>query len=320
MKCTRKKPQSKASLLKIVKDDPWLKPFEAAIAGRHNYVNQKIQELTGGKTTLSDFADGHLYFGLHRTARGWVFREWAPNATAIYLIGDFNQWAESEKYQLKPVKGSSGVWEIKLPAKALSHFDLYKMKVYWKGGEGERIPAWCQRVVQDEETKIFSAQVWNPENPYQFKKKNFKPKRDPLLIYECHVGMSQDAEKVGSYNEFRLNVLPRIIKEGYNCLQIMAIQEHPYYGSFGYHVSSFFAPSSRQGTPDELKQLIDEAHAAGLTVIMDLVQSHAVKNEIEGLGNLAGDPSQFFYKGDRREHPAWDSRSVDYGKNEVIHF
>lgn len=320
MKCTRKKPQSKASLLKIVKDDPWLEPFEAAIAGRHNYVNQKIQELTGGKTTLSDFADGHLYFGLHRTARGWVFREWAPNATAIYLIGDFNQWAESEKYQLKPVKGSSGVWEIKLPAKALSHLDLYKMKVYWKGGEGERIPAWCQRVVQDEETKIFSAQVWNLENPYQFKKKNFKPKRDPLLIYECHVGMSQDAEKVGSYNEFRLNVLPRIIKEGYNCLQIMAIQEHPYYGSFGYHVSSFFAPSSRQGTPDELKQLIDEAHAAGLTVIMDLVQSHAVKNEIEGLGNLAGDPSQFFYKGDRREHPAWDSLCFDYGKNEVIHF
>ncbi|MBO5133784.1 MAG: alpha amylase C-terminal domain-containing protein [Bacteroidaceae bacterium] len=320
MKCTRKKPQSKSTRLKIVKDDPWLEPFEAAITGRHNYVNQKLQELTGGKTSLADFADGHLYFGLHRTTRGWVFREWAPNATAIYLIGDFNNWTEDEKYQLKPVPGSNGVWEIKLPTKALHHLDLYKMKVYWKGGEGERIPAWCRRVVQDEDTKIFSAQVWNPENPYQFKKKNFKPKRDPLLIYECHVGMSQDAEKVGSYNEFRENVLPRIVKEGYNCLQIMAIQEHPYYGSFGYHVSSFFAPSSRQGTPDELKQLIDEAHAAGLAVIMDLVQSHAVKNEIEGLGNLAGDPSQFFYSGGRREHPAWDSLCFDYGKNEVIHF
>lgn len=100
----------------------------------------------------------------------------------------------------------------------------------------------------------------------------------------------------------------------------MAIAEHPYYGSFGYHVSSFFAPSSRFGTPDELKQLIDAAHQAGISVIMDLVHSHAVKNEVEGLGNYAGDPNQFFYPGSRREHSAWDSLCFDYGKNEVIHF
>ena len=305
--------------LKLVKNDPWLEPYNDAIEGRHQAVVNKLQELTGGKTSLADFAEGHNYFGLHRTARGWVFREWAPNATDIYLIGDFNHWEESEDYRLKPV-GKSGCWEIKLPKKALKHLDLYKMKVHWEGGEGERIPAWCRRVVQDDTTKIFSAQVWAPETPYEFKKKNFKPKRNPLLIYECHIGMSQDAEKVGTYNEFRENVLPRVVAEGYNCLQIMAIQEHPYYGSFGYHVSSFFAPSSRFGTPDELKQLIDEAHAAGLTVIMDMVQSHAVKNEIEGLGNLAGDPCQFFYTGGRREHPAWDSLCFDYGKNEVIHF
>ena len=309
----------KVPRLKIVKNDPWLEPFNDAIQGRHNHVLNKIQELTGGKQTLSDFAGGHLYFGLHRTARQWVFREWAPNATAIYLIGDFNDWKENEKYRLKPV-GDSGNWEVKLPAKAMKHLDLFKMKVYWEGGCGERIPAWCRRVVQDEETKIFSAQVWNPEEKYEFKKKNFKPKRNPLLIYECHIGMGQDAEKVGSYNEFRENVLPRVIKEGYNCLQIMALQEHPYYGSFGYHVSSFFAASSRFGTPEDLKRLIDEAHRNGIAVIMDMVQSHAVKNEVEGLGNLAGDPCQFFYTGDRREHPAWDSLCFDYGKNEVIHF
>ena len=207
-----------------------------------------------------------------------------------------------------------------MPRKALRHGQLYKMKVYWDGGCGERIPAWCRRVVQDEQTKIFSAQVWAPEEPYVFKKNNFRPKRNPLLIYECHIGMSQDAEKVGTYNEFREHVLPRVIREGYNCLQIMALQEHPYYGSFGYHVSSFFAASSRFGTPEELKQLIDEAHKNGIAVIMDLVQSHAVKNEVEGLGNLAGDPCQFFYQGGRREHPAWDSLCFDYGKNEVIHF
>ena len=305
--------------LKIVKNDPWLEPYNDAIQGRHDHVLSKMAELTGGKQTLSEFAGGHLYFGLHRTARQWVFREWAPNATDIYLIGEFNGWKESEKYRLKPV-GNSGNWEIKLPLKAMKHMDLYKMKVYWNGGCGERIPAWCRRVVQDEETKIFSAQVWAPEKPYEFKKKNFKPKRNPLLIYECHIGMGQDAEKVGTYNEFREKVLPRVIEEGYNCLQIMALQEHPYYGSFGYHVSSFFAASSRFGTPEDLKQLIDEAHKNGIAVIMDMVQSHAVKNEVEGLGNLAGDPCQFFYKGDRREHPAWDSLCFDYGKNEVIHF
>lgn len=318
MKSVKRAPQ-KVAKLKIVKNDPWLEPYNDAIQGRHDYVLSKIDELTGGKQSLSDFADGHLYFGLHRTPRQWVLREWAPNATAIYLIGDFNDWQENEKFKFEPI-GSSGNWELKLPSSAMKHLDLYKLKIYWQGGCGERIPAWCRRVVQDEDTKIFSAQVWYPESPYEFKKKNFRPKRNPLLIYECHIGMGQDAEKVGSYEEFRVNVLPRIVKDGYNCLQIMALQEHPYYGSFGYHVSSFFAASSRFGTPDDLKRLIDEAHQNGIAVIMDLVQSHAVKNEVEGLGNFAGDPCQFFYTGGRREHPAWDSLCFDYGKNEVIHF
>lgn len=318
MKSVKRAPQ-KVAKLKIVKNDPWLEPYNDAIQGRHDYVLSKIDELTGGKQSLSDFADGHLYFGLHRTPRQWVLREWAPNATAIYLIGDFNDWQEKEKFKFEPI-GNSGNWELKLPSSAMKHLDLYKLKIYWQGGCGERIPAWCRRVVQDEDTKIFSAQVWYPESPYEFKKKNFRPKRNPLLIYECHIGMGQDAEKVGSYEEFRVNVLPRIVKDGYNCLQIMALQEHPYYGSFGYHVSSFFAASSRFGTPDDLKRLIDEAHQNGIAVIMDLVQSHAVKNEVEGLGNFAGDPCQFFYTGGRREHPAWDSLCFDYGKNEVIHF
>ena len=218
------------------------------------------------------------------------------------------------------MKRSNGVWELELKADEMKHGDLFKMKVYWEGGEGERIPAYANRVVQDETTKIFSAQVWAPEKPYHFRKKVFRAKTDPLMIYECHVGMSQQEEKVGTYNEFRENVLPRVAEAGYNCIQVMAIQEHPYYGSFGYHVSSFFAPSSRFGTPEELKELIDEAHRMGIAVIMDIVHSHAVKNENEGLGNLAGDPNQYFYEGGRREHPAWDSLCFDYGKNEVLHF
>lgn len=305
--------------LKIVKNDPWLEPFEVAIRGRHEHVLYKMNELTGGKSSLSDFADGHMYFGLHRTARGWVIREWAPNATAIYLIGDFNQWKEDDKFSFKRID-ATGTWELKLPLRVLHHLDLYKLSIHWAGGQGERVPAWAQRVVQDDVTKIFSAQVWAPAEPYQWNKPKFRPKKAPLFIYECHIGMGQDAEKVGTYNEFRENVLPRVIADGYNCIQIMAIAEHPYYGSFGYHVSSFFAASSRFGTPDELKQLIDEAHGAGIAVIMDLVHSHAVKNEVEGLGNYAGDPNQFFYPGERHEHSAWDSLCFDYGKNEVLHF
>ncbi len=304
----------------LVAHDSWLEPFEDAIRGRHDHAAWKISQLTqNGKRSLSDFATGHLYFGLHKTNNGWVFREWAPNATAIFLVGDFNSWKEQEAYRLTEIPGS-GNWEINLPEKAMKHGDLYKMKVYWNGGSGERIPAWATRVVQDDQTKIFSAQVWHPDQPFSWSDSNFKTDVDPLLIYECHVGMAQDAEKVGSYSEFKDNILPRVKADGYNAIQVMAIQEHPYYGSFGYHVSSFFAPSSRFGTPEELKDLINTAHSMGIAVIMDLVHSHAVKNEVEGLGNLCGDPNQFFYPGGRHEHPAWDSLCFDYGKDDVLHF
>ncbi|MGI6243752.1 MAG: alpha amylase C-terminal domain-containing protein [Prevotella sp.] len=305
----------------IVAHDPYLEPFEDAIRGRHDHALWKLGQLTrNGKMSLSDFANGSVYFGLHKIPRGgWVFREWAPNATAIYLVGDFNDWTEHEDYRCTRI-GDSGNWELKLPAKAMKHGDLYKLHIKWDGGEGERIPAWTQRVVQDESTKIFSAQVWAPKRSYKWKNQTFRPEKSPLLIYECHIGMAQDAEKVGTYTEFKDNVLPRIAKAGYNCIQVMAIQEHPYYGSFGYHVSSFFAPSSRFGTPEELKELIDTAHGMGIAVIMDIVHSHAVKNEVEGLGNFAGDPNQYFYPGDRHEHPAWDSLCFDYGKDDVLHF
>lgn len=305
--------------LKLIKNDPWLAPYQEAIEGRYLYAAKREQDLTqNGKLSLADFASGYLYFGLHRTTSGWLFREWAPNATAIYLIGSFNGWKKDEAYRLTPAE--QGVWEIELAEDKLQHGDLFKLLMEWKGGSGERIPAWARRVVQDEQTKIFSAQVWSPEHPYVFKHKKIKPHTNPLLIYECHIGMGTQEEKVGTYEEFRLNVLPRVEKGGYNAIQIMAIQEHPYYGSFGYHVSSFFAASSRFGTPEELKALIDDAHKRGIAVIMDIVHSHAVKNEVEGLGRFDGTYHQYFHAGSRREHPAWDSLCFNYGKNEVMHF
>ena len=305
-------------MLNIIKNDPWLEPYAPAIEGRHEDAVRKEKELIKGNRNLEGFANAHNYFGLHRDDKGWVFREWAPNATAITLIGDFSDWQESPKYALKRL--DNGVWELRVGPRGMKHGQLYKMKVHWDSGEGERIPAYATRVVQDEQSHIFSAQVWTPKKAYEWKVESFVPDTRPLLIYECHIGMAQQREGVGTYVEFRDNILPRIHADGYNAIQIMAIQEHPYYGSFGYHVSSFFAPSSRFGTPEELKSLIDKAHELGIAVIMDIVHSHAVKNENEGLGRLDGSYNQYFYGDHRREHPAWDSLCFDYGKNEVLHF
>ncbi len=312
-----------ARLLKILKNDPWLRPYAAAVEGRHNDALRKLAELTSASGNLSDFANAHRYFGLHRLKDGsWVFREWAPNATDIYIVGDFSQWRELPQYRLhRADTGLSGVWEITLPPDALKNGQLYKMMVKWDGGRGERIPAYANRVVQDSRTAIFSAQVHVPDKAFRWHDKGFKPDTSPLLIYECHIGMAQNKEGVGTYEEFRRDVLPRIDADGYNAIQIMAVQEHPYYGSFGYHVSNFFAASSRFGTPEELKALIDDAHRRGIAVIMDIVHSHAVKNENEGIGRLDGSHNLYFHSDPgRREHPAWDSLCFDYGKNEVLHF
>jgi len=310
----------KKKQLEILRNDPWLEPFEAAIEGRHEDVIRKLNDITSGTGgSLVDFANAYKYFGLHREKDGsWIFREYAPNATGICLIGTFNDWTPNDDYRLTRIDG--GTWEIHLAKDMLHDGDLFKMLVSWEGGEGERIPAYATRVVQDDNTKIFSAQVYAPKKPYKFKVDGFTPDTKPLLIYECHIGMAQQDEKVGTYDEFRTKVLPRIAADGYNAIQIMAIQEHPYYGSFGYHVSSFYAASSRFGTPDELKHLIDDAHELGIAVIMDIVHSHAVKNEVEGLGRLDGSYDLYFNSGDRREHPAWDSLLFNYGKNEVLHF
>ena len=300
-------------------DDPWLEPYKGKLQHRGDHIRYMEDRLTGGNITLNEFANAHEYYGLHFRDGKWTFREWAPNATAIYLIGDFSQWQQLDQFALHYGDGQ-GVWEIELPADAVKHGELYKLKMYWPGGEGERLPAYTRRAVQDPETHIFTAQVWHPKKPYVWK---FPHPANPIeapLIYESHIGMAQEEAKVGSYLEYKETVLPRIIAMGYNTVQFMGIMEHPYYGSFGYHVSNFFAASSRFGTPEELKELIDACHEAGLAVIMDLIHSHAVKNEEEGLSCFDGTLYQYFHEGDRGDHDAWDSRCFDYGKSDVLHF
>jgi len=300
--------------------DPYLKPFENRLRKRLLYIDGTETRLTGGKLDLADFAAGHEYFGLHRRDGEWILREWAPNATAIFLVGEFNDWQPHREFALEEIHPQQGIWEIRLPARRLEHGNHYRLKLNWPGGEGDRIPAYARRVVQDPHTHIFTAQVWHPPEPYRWKNPGYRCSPEPPLVYEAHVGMAQSEEKIGTYREFTLNVLPRIAAAGYNTIQLMAIQEHPYYGSFGYQVSSFFAPTSRFGTPEELKALIDTAHAEGIAVVMDLIHSHAVSNEVEGLSRFDGTRYQYFHEGQRGHHPAWDSRCFDYGKHQVLHF
>ncbi len=303
----------------LISKDPYLLPYKKIITERFKKIAKTAYMLTRNSKNLTDFASGHNYFGLFFKKTHWVFREWAPNAQEVYLTGTMTNWKPEKKFQLKRVN-KNGMWEIYLDKKELNHKDHYKLYIKWAGGEGERIPSYAKYVHQDPDNHIFSAQVWTP--PTHFKWKNKKPKirKNELFIYETHIGMAQSDERVGTYKEFTKNILPKIVSAGYSAIELMAIQEHPYYGSFGYQVSSFFAPSSRFGTPDDLKELIDTAHGLGLIVLIDIIHSHAVSNVNEGLALFDGTPFQYFHEGLRGSHPAWGSKCFDYEKPQVLHF
>ena len=298
--------------------DPYLRPFLPIIRSRTEKADA-LERRLAGEGSLCDFANAHEFYGLHRKSSRWIFREYAPKATAIWLVGDFSGWKRMGDFQLHRVDGSDN-WALELPGFVLRHGQYYHLEVKWDGGEGIRLPAYVRRVVQNPETGLFAAQVWDPPQPYVWHDAGWKvPERDPL-IYEAHIGMAQEAYGIGSYREFRLQILPRIVKAGYNTLQLMAIMEHPYYGSFGYQVGSFFAASSRFGTPEDLKELVDDAHKAGLSVIMDIVHSHAVSNEVEGIAKQDGTQYIYFHDGERGHHPIWDSMLFDYGRISTLHF
>lgn len=309
-----------SSPLPIVKKDSWLEPVAGVLEARHEKYLDARDDIKENSRSLRDLASLHHYAGLQFSAENqkWTLREWAPQAKNIFLRGDFNDW-HTQSHPLQ--KLANNFWEIELPADVLQHGQRYKLHVHGADDSWlDRIPALATRVVQDEETKDFSAQVWHPSEAYQWQHDFTYPDHTAPRIYEAHVGMAGEEGRVHSYREFADNIIPRIKKLGYNVIQFMAIAEHPYYGSFGYHVSSFFAASSRCGTPEDLKYLVDTAHAAGLAVLMDIVHSHAVKNMAEGLNRLDGSDHQYFHPGEKGEHPQWDSKCFDYGRPEVRHF
>ncbi len=300
---------------KLLKIDPYLSPYEKDLDLRmENYRRAKDTLLSEGQT-LSDFANGHLYFGFHQTEEGWFYREWAPGAKKLYLTGDFCNW-ERHAYPMKALE--NGVFELFLPKDTLREGMRVLTIVVHNGQELERIPLYANRVIQNPENGEWNAIIY-PEKAFSWTDEKFVPKKR-LLIYECHIGMAQEEGCVGTYTRFRENILPRVKALGYNALQIMAIMEHPYYASFGYQVTNFFAPSSRFGTPEELKALINEAHRLGIAVLLDVVHSHASKNTREGINEFDGTDCQFFHTGEKGNHSAWDTKCFHYGKPEVLHF
>ena len=309
--------------LKLVKEDPWLEPSAQDIQDRYNRYLNRLNSIKTDFGGLNAIADGYKYFGINydEAKKGWYYREWAPAAKALYLTGDFNNW---DKFSHPLTKNDYGIWELFLKEEeyrnTFVHGSKIKAIVESDNGLDYRIPAYIRRVIQDDNTKEFWGQLWFSEdfdwsnNTYDIKK------TEEFFIYESHVGMAQEKEGLGSYTEFTENILPRIKEAGYNAVQLMAVQEHPYYGSFGYHVSNFFAPSSRFGTPEDLKFLIKKAHQLGIAVILDIVHSHTVKNTVEGINQFDGSDAQYFHSGSRGDHPQWDSKIFDYGKNEVLRF
>jgi 1,4-alpha-glucan branching enzyme len=302
-------------------NDPGLLGYAETIRSRYRAaqdLEKKIRALHDG--SLTGFADYHHRFGLHfdRPEQKWVFTEWAPHATKMFILCDKNNWQCVPDFTVPKI--DEQIFQARFDADRFSHQDLFRLKVVWPGGQGDRIPTAARRVVQDPCTLIFNAQVWDPPDPHVWQAPAPGGSPGPVLIYEAHPGMALEAERIGTWAEFRRHILPKIIDAGYNTIQLMGVQEHPYYGSFGYHVSSFFAPSSRFGTPEDLKALIDAAHTHGIRVLMDIIHSHSVKNEVEGLSRFDGTLYQFFHDGPRGLHRQWDSRCFDYARPMVIKF
>ena len=309
----------------LIDHDPMLEPYAAQLQARHAHYQAVREMLAGKRGTLEEVSRGHAYFGFNRGKRdgasGVWYREWAPEAKRLSVIGDFNQWDRNADVM---TRDQWGVWSIFLSDEQygdrLTHGSFVKVHVVGADGSGrDRIPAYIRRVVQDE-SLVFCGQYWQPGEAYAWRHRRPGHRKGGLRIYEAHVGMAQEEGKVGTYQEFAAKILPRIKALGYNAVQLMAVMEHPYYGSFGYHVSNFFAPSSRFGSPEDLKNLIDTAHGMGLVVIMDVIHSHAVKNVDEGLNRFDGTGHQYFHAGSRGEHAAWDSLCFDYSKYEVLRF
>ncbi|CAF1618239.1 unnamed protein product, partial [Adineta ricciae] len=310
----------------LLKLDPYLAPYEDEIRRRYYVFQKLLKQLETEEQGIDIFTSAYKRFGIqvNRQTNEINITEWAPGAKAMYIHGDFNNWREK---QYPFTRDQWGVWRVTIPplldgSTTIKHGQAVKLLIETPDGQlVTRLCPWSRYVQKVEKANVYHGVYYDPpvDQIYQFKYSQPK-KRDRLKIYEAHVGISSSEETIATYENFRLNVIPRIIKQGYNTIQLMAIMEHPYYASFGYQVTSFYAPSSRYGTPEELKALIDEAHKHGLTVLLDLVHSHSCKNVEDGLNMFDGTAGCFFHDNARGHHSLWDSRCFNYMEREVMRF
>ncbi|MCC2669851.1 MAG: 1,4-alpha-glucan branching protein, partial [Armatimonadetes bacterium] len=233
----------------LIQNDPWLESHREALQYRIDHYRKSLARIESSGGLLGPISQGHQFFGFNRGESagqaGVWYREWAPGAEGLFLTGDFNDWSRTTH---PLTRGADGVWSLFLPdayyAERLTHGSRLKAHVVAGGTRLDRLPAYARRVIQEEGGTDFTAQLWLPTEPYRFRHEA-PPLESALRIYETHAGMAQEEARVGTFREFTATVLPRIQELGYNTVQLMAVMEHPYYGSFGYHVSSFFAVSSR---------------------------------------------------------------------------
>ena len=304
-------------MYRLIELNPQLQSYVADIDLRMSLFRDTKKRLLADGQTLYDFANAHHYYGFHHVDGGWYYREWAPAAQRVFLEGDFNDWHQTS-HQLTPL--GDGNWELYLEGDdALWEGCKVKTVVVSNLTRTEHLPLYCRRVVQDKKDHSFVAEVTDDRVSFPWTDDGFEGE-EKLYIYEAHVGMAQEEGRVGTYREFADLTLPRIREAGYNTVQLMAIMEHPYYGSFGYQVSNFYAASSWFGKPEDLKYLVNKAHGMGIRVLLDLVHSHAVKNTAEGINMFDGTTWQFFHDGAKGDHPAWGTKCFDYSKTGVLHF
>ena len=299
--------------------DTELSPYAAFFARRNALHASELTRIREHYGSLRAYADMHLHLGMHTEidleGKAWrVLREWMPTASELWLTTERLGFGRDERYLFQ--RQNAGLWELRLPAEELPHGAYIELRLtspLTRGKTVKRVPAFATRVEQNPyEPGEWCARVWEPEQPYVFRYDDRRKRPEFPRIYEAHIGIAQPSTgrtpaSVGTFAEFRRVLLPRIREAGYTAVQLMGILEHPLYKSFGYQVSSYFAPSSRFGTPEDLRELIDTAHSLDLAVILDIPHSHAAPNTEQGLAQY--DSSAYFFSDKGNQ---WGTASFNY--------
>ena len=321
--------------------------FEVTIADREEWFRYQLEYTDAdGNTwrsydpysfspTLSEF-DRHLFGAgthyeiyekmggrlmTHEGARGAAFSVWAPNAKAVSVIGDFNNW-DARRSPMRRL-GESGIWELFLPAAAEG--DKYKFHVTQCDG---RVVDKTDPYGVYAEVRPNNASVLYPLKRYKWKdrrwmtaRKKYNFKTAPMNIYEVHLGSWKRAEgdRFLTYTELAEQLIPYVKEMGYTHIEMLPVEEHPFDGSWGYQVTGYYAPTSRYGSPDEFKQFVDACHQNGISVILDWVPAHFPKDDF-ALARFDG--TALYEHQDPRlgEHIQWGTYIFNYGRKEVANF